>query len=74
MDSPLVHHPIGGGQWTTTDQTYTLTVRVAPGRWLAPPERRLARLIKSMRRGYGFVLVSIRQGHQDKPGKDHPVT
>ena len=41
---------------------FTLTVRTVPaGAFWAPPERRLARLLKALLRGYGFRCVSVKE-------------
>ena len=32
----------------------------APGNWQAPADRRLARLLKAMKRGYGWRCVACR--------------
>lgn len=43
------------------NQRFILVMRPVPGNWLAPAERRLARVLKSMLRGYGFECVSARE-------------
>lgn len=39
---------------------YHLELEPVPGNYLAPPERRLARLLKAMLRAYGWRCVSCR--------------
>jgi hypothetical protein len=40
--------------------TIVLHVRPAPGNWQAPPEKRLARLLKAMLRGYGWRCIACK--------------
>lgn len=39
----------------------------AAGNYLAPPEKRLARLLKAMKRGYGWRCVACRPVPETKP-------
>ena len=41
----------------------TVMVILVPekGLWQSPPERRLARLLKAMLRGYGFRCIAVRE-------------
>jgi hypothetical protein len=38
----------------------TLVIIPAPGRWQAPPEKRLALLLKSMLRAFGWRCVEMK--------------
>jgi hypothetical protein len=38
-----------------------LHLRPAPGNWQAPPDRRLARLLKCMLRAYGWRCIGARE-------------
>jgi len=50
---------------TADKDVVVITLTPAPGRWPAPPMRRLARLLKAMLRGYGWKCLDIR--HQPAP-------
>jgi hypothetical protein len=41
-------------------KTITPTITPAAGDWTAPPERRLARLLKVMLRAFGWRVVDVR--------------
>jgi hypothetical protein len=50
-----------------------LTITTAPGHWSAPPDRRLARLLKTMLRGYGWRCVSaVELPEQEPPDAQRP--
>ncbi len=50
-----------------------LTLRPAAGRWLAPPEVRLRRALKSLLRVFGFAVVRIDWPSEAPAANDTPV-
>jgi hypothetical protein len=63
----LSHHPIRGETETTGGQRdrkarieYSIVLTPQAGNWQAPPEKRLARLLKTMLRAYGWRCNACR--------------
>ncbi len=60
------------GKAGAAEAQFTLVIRaVREKSWAASPDRRLARLLKAMLRGYGFRCVELRQDHvaTENPGR-----
>lgn len=71
-DCHLSPPPLKGGDSDkfTRPGDYLLRLRASPGNWLAPVERRLARLLKAMLRGYGFRCIDCRPTHSQEPANE----
>lgn len=48
---------------------FTLELEAIPAPWMGPPARRLARLLKVLKRGYHFRCLDVRETTPVEPPK-----
>jgi hypothetical protein len=52
--------------------TVTITLRPEPGNWSSPPVARLKRLLKAIKRGYGWTCVNIHTKQPNPNERNEP--